>query len=291
MDYVTEFEKYLKEDGKRDSTILSYVGDIAGFLNYLSTKSSHFDGQLARFFITSYKQHLESLDYKVNTINKKINSLVCFNQFLIHMGQMTSMVVDLKRDKIRIAYGSEQEVEVYTENEVERLLFYIQDPSKVSLRDKLIVLLLLYTGIRVSELVSIRLKDLDFLTMQLHVVGKGGKIREVPLRSEVVDVAKEYMATERKGHKFSHSEYLLLTQRSGKMDRDAVNKLLNKHGEYLGITMRPHKFRHTFCTRLLKAGVPLTTTAKIAGHARIQTTAAFYINTSRQDKQHAVELL
>ena len=207
------------------------------------------------------------------------------------MGQMTSMVVDLKRDKIRIAYGSEQEVEVYTENEVERLLFYIQDPSKVSLRDKLIVLLLLYTGIRVSELVSIRLKDLDFLTMQLHVVGKGGKIREVPLRSEVVDVAKEYMATERKGHKFSHSEYLLLTQRSGKMDRDAVNKLLNKHGEYLGITMRPHKFRHTFCTRLLKAGVPLTTTAKIAGHARIQTTAAFYINTSRQDKQDAVDLL
>ncbi len=87
---------------------------------------------------------------------------------------MTSMVVDLKKDKTRIAYGSEQEVEVYTENEVERLLFYIQDQEKVSLRDKLIVLLLLYTGIRVSELVSIRLKDLDFLTMQLHVVGKGG---------------------------------------------------------------------------------------------------------------------
>ncbi len=88
---------------------------------------------------------------------------------------MTSMVVDLKKDKTRIAYGSEQEVEVYTENEVERLLFYIQDQEKVSLRDKLIVLLLLYTGIRVSELVSIRLKDLDFLTMQLHVVGKGGQ--------------------------------------------------------------------------------------------------------------------
>jgi len=291
MNYVAEFERYLREDGKSSSTILSYVGDIAGFLKYLTTKGTSFDGQLARFFITSYKQHLESLDYKVNTINKKINSLVCFNQFLIHMGQMTSMVVDLKRDKIRIAYGSEQEVEVYTENEVERLLFYIQDQDRVSLRDKLIVLLLLYTGIRVSELVSIRLKDLDLLTLQLHVVGKGGKIREVPLRSEVVEVAKEYMATERKDHKFSDSEYLLLTQRSGKMDRDAVNKLLNKHGEYLAITMRPHKFRHTFCTRLLKAGVPLTTTAKIAGHARIQTTAAFYINTSRQDKQDAVDLL
>jgi len=97
MDFVAEFEKYLKEDGKRDSTILSYVGDVQGFLNYLSTKGTSFDGQLVRFFITSYKQHLESLDYKVNTINKKINSLVCFNQFLIQEGQMTSMVVALKK--------------------------------------------------------------------------------------------------------------------------------------------------------------------------------------------------
>ena len=291
MDYVAEFERYLREDGKNSSTILSYSGDIAGFLEYLTTKGTTFDGKLARFFITSYKQHLEALDYKVNTINKKINSLVCFNQFLIQQGQMNSMVVDLKKDKTRIAYGSEQEVEVYTENEVERLLFYIQDQDKVSLRDKLIVLLLLYTGIRVSELVSIRLKDLDFLTMQLHVVGKGGKIREVPLRSEVVEVAKEYMNTERREHKFSDSEYLLLTQRSGKMDRDAVNKLLNKHGEYLAITMRPHKFRHTFCTRLLIVGVPLTTVSKLAGHSSIQTTVAFYINTSRQDKQDAVDLL
>ena len=127
MNYVAEFERYLREDGKSSSTILSYVGDIAGFLEYLTAKGTSFDGQLVRFFVTSYKQHLESLDYKVNTINKKINSLVCFNQFLIQQGQMTSMVVDLKKDKTRIAYGSEQEVEVYTDSEVERLLFYIQN--------------------------------------------------------------------------------------------------------------------------------------------------------------------
>lgn len=99
------------------------------------------------------------------------------------------------------------------------------------------------------------------------------------------------MATERKTHKFAESEYLLLTQRAKKMDRDTVNKLLNKHGEYLGITMWPHKFRHTFCTRLLKVGVPLTTVSKLAGHSSIQTTSAFYINTSRQEKIEAVDLL
>lgn len=190
MDYVLEFEKYLKEDGKRDSTILSYTGDVRGFLDYLASKESTFHGQIVRFHITSYKKYLEQLGCKVNTINKKINSLVCFNHFLLEREEMDRMVVDLRKDKIRIAHGSEQEVEVYSESEVERLLFYIQNPERVNVRDKLIILILLYTRLRVSELVSIKIKDLDFLTMQLHVVGKGGKIREVPLRPEVVEVAK-----------------------------------------------------------------------------------------------------
>jgi integrase/recombinase XerD len=75
------------------------------------------------------------------------------------------------------------------------------------------------------------------------------------------------------------------------MDRDAVNRLLQRMEKKIGIRMHPHKFRHTFCTRLLKKGVELTTVAKLAGHASIQTTATFYINTSKQDKRDAVELL
>ena len=72
MDYVAEFKLYLKEDGKSASTILSYVGDVQNFLEYLDTKGSYFNGQITRFFITSYKEHLQLLNYKVNTINKKI---------------------------------------------------------------------------------------------------------------------------------------------------------------------------------------------------------------------------
>ena len=291
MDYLAKFEQYLYEDGKSTSTILSYTRDIKGFLNYLKQNGHEFDGNLARFHVTSFKQELEAKDFKYNTINKKINSLVSFNQFLIDKGVMQRLIVDLKKDKIRIAYGSEQEVEVYTENEVERLLFFIQDESKVTIRDKLIIYILLYTGIRVSELVSIKLKDIDLLTLQIKINGKGGKIREVPLRAEVVEEIKYYLETERRNHKFNQSEYLLLTERSGKMDRDAVNKLLNKYGKALEIKMKPHKFRHTFCTRLLKAGVPLSTISKLAGHSSIQTTVAFYVTTSRQDKLDAVDLL
>ena len=291
MNHIELFRQYLDEDGKSNATVASYVGDIQGFITYLQAKGVEFDGRLQRYQITSYKKQLLADEYEINTINKKINSLVCFNHFLVSSKNMDELVVDLRKDKVKVANGSEKEVEVYTDAEVDRLLFYIQDPAKVSVRDKLIINLLLFTGIRVGELVAIKPKDIDFLTMQLKVFGKGGKLREVPLRAEVIEVAKEYLDSERRSHKYHDSEYLLLTQRSGKMDRDAVNKLLNKLGKLLGISMKPHKFRHTMLSKLAHKGVPLTTIAKIGGHAGIQTTASFYVSTSRKDKQNAIDLL
>lgn len=125
--------------------------------------------------------------------------------------------------------------------------------------------------------------------MNLKIVaGKGGQFCEIPLKGEVVEAIREYLEKERKENKFAGSEYLILTARAGNMDRDAVNRLLQRMGKVVGIPMNPHKFRHTFCTRLLKKGVELTTVAKLAGHASIQTTAKFYINTSKKDKRNAV---
>jgi len=191
-----------------------------------------------------------------------------------------------------VAKGSEREVEVLTEEETEKLLFSISDRRKVDVRESLVVTILLYTGLRVTELVNLKLKDIDLLACSLTVrCGKGGKIRDVPLRSEVNEAIKEYLCTKRKENKHNDSEYLFLTQRSGKMDRDTVNKILRKIGKETRLNLYPHKFRHTFCTRLVKKGVELTTVAKLAGHANIQTTASFYINTSRVDKEQAVNLL
>lgn len=288
---VAEFEETLGADGKAAKTLESYVGDIRAFLQWLESKGTTFTGNLKRFYITSYRNYLVQEGYEVNTINKKINSLQSFSQFLIDRGYLKEQVVDLKKDKVKVAAGSEGEVEVFTDAEVEKLLFYIQSEQVLS-RDRLIILMLLYTGIRVSELVNIKLKDIDVLSMNLTVAwGKGGKRREVPLKNEVIEAIKEYLEGERKDNKFADSEYLILTNRSAKMYRDAVNRLLNRMESKLGIRMHPHKYRHTFCTRLLKRGVELTTVAKLAGHASIQTTASFYINTSQKDKREAVELL
>jgi len=169
MDVISQFEQYLVENGIAPKTIESYVGDVKGFAEYLAGMGVDDPADLKRFYVAIYKNHLIEAKYKVATINKKINSLQAFNLFLIKRKLATDQVVTLKRDRIKVAAGSEGEVEVFSEQEVSQLLFFVQDRSRVSLRNQLIVHLLLYTGVRVSELCGIQLGDIDYLTSTLRV--------------------------------------------------------------------------------------------------------------------------
>jgi len=129
MNYIESFESHLREQGKADKTIQSYIGDTAQFLTYLESKELSFDGILNRFTINSYKNHLIKENYEPTTINKKLNSLQSFNDFLIHENIMKEKVVELGRDRIKIAKGSEKPVEVYSDDLIESLLFHMRRPS------------------------------------------------------------------------------------------------------------------------------------------------------------------
>ncbi|MBL4953275.1 tyrosine-type recombinase/integrase [Neobacillus sp. YIM B02564] len=289
--YIEEFSNWLFEEGKADKTIESYVNDVKGFQSYLEEKHKDIP-VLSRFSFVRYKEHLIKEGYAVSTINKKVNSLKVYNDFLKTKGIVSESFIQLKRDRIKIAAGSEDVVDILSEEQVEKLLFYVEDRRKVSIRNKLIVYLLLYTGVRVSELVGIRIVDIDFLTSQLIVAnGKGGKRREIGLRQDVLHLIREYMKDERSESVFHHSDYLLVSQRSEKMHRDAVRDWLAKVSEEVGFKLHPHKFRRSFASRLLKRGVDLTTVSKICGHSSVQVTARYYIQTTRQEKMDAVQLL
>lgn len=287
---IDEFRQWLFTEGKADKTIESYVNDVKGFQSYLQEKLDDVP-VLSRFSFVRYKEYLIKEGYAVSTINKKINSLKIYNDFLKTKGVISESFIQLKRDRIKIAAGSEDDVEALSEEQVEQLLFYVENRSKVSARNKLIVYLLLYTGVRVSELVGIKIADVDFLTSQLTVIGKGGKRREIGLRQDVLQLVKDYMKEERSESNYSHSGYLLVSQRAEKMHRDAVRNWLAKISKELGFKLYPHLFRHTFCTRLLKKGVDLTTVSKLAGHSTVSMTAKFYIQTTKQEKMDAVNLL
>jgi integrase/recombinase XerD len=287
---IEKFEQWLFAEGKAPKTIESYVNDVKGFQSYLQEKLKDMP-VLSRFSFVKYKEHLMKEGYAVSTINKKINSLKVYNDFLRTEGIVSESFIQLKRDRIKIADGSEESVDALTEEQVEKLLFYVEDRRKVTLRNKLIVYLLLYTGVRVSELVGIQIADIDFLNSTLKVTGKGGKRREIGLRQDVLHLIRQYMKEERSESVFRDSPYLLLSQRAGKMHRDAVRGWLVKISKELGFKLHPHLFRHTFCTRLLKKGVDLTTVSKLAGHSTVNMTAKYYIQTTRQEKLDAVQLL
>jgi len=287
---IAKFEQWLFTEGKAAKTIESYVNDVKGFQSYLQEKLKDVP-VLSRFSFVRYKEYLMKEGYAVSTINKKINSLKVYNDFLRTKGFLSESFIQLKRDRIKIAAGSEYNVDALSDEQVEQLLFYVENRNKVSVRNKLIVYLLLYTGVRVSELVGIKIVDIDFLTSQLAVIGKGGKRRGIGLRQDVFQLVRDYMKEERSGSNFSHSDYLLVSQRAEKMHRDAIRDWLAKISKELGFKLHPHLFRHTFCTRLLKKGVDLTTVSKLAGHSTVNMTAKFYIQTTKQEKMDAVNLL
>ncbi len=284
---VQGFSQHLLEDGKSPKTIESYTGDVVGFLAYLGKMGVDFGGEMRRFHITNYRNHLVESGYEAATVNKKINSLQAFNRYLVELGLMTESVVDLRKDRVKVAAGGEKQVEIFEEKQLKRLLFYVQG-DKVSARDRAIILVLLYTGVRVSELCDIKVRNIDFLTGSLRITGKGGKVREVPLKPEVAEAIRDYLP-ERAGSPYGDLEHLFLGQR-GPLQRDAVNTILESH-TVRDVRLKPHTFRHTFCTRLINRGVPLTTVSKLAGHSSVETTARFYINSSKEDKMRAVNML
>ncbi|WOV84734.1 tyrosine-type recombinase/integrase [Sporosarcina jeotgali] len=288
---IEAFEQWLFEEGRAPRTIESYVSDVKGFQQFLKEKAAGEEQPLSRFSFVRFKDHLLQKNFAVATINKKVNSLKVYNDFLRTTGILSESIIVLKRDKIHIAAGSEAAVTSLSEEQVEQLLFFVENRNKVSARNKLIVYLMLYTGVRVSELVSIKLTDIDFLTSHLQVIGKGGKRREIGLKPEVLRLVREYIKEERSASVFYQSDYLLVSQRAEKMHRDAVRNWLAKISNELGFWLHPHIFRHTFCTRLLKKGVDLTTVSKLAGHSTVNMTAKFYIQTTREEKMNAINRL
>lgn len=293
MNTIAEFEAYLYADGKAPKTLASYLSDIKSFHKYLSELGISEPANIARAHITGFRNQMLQKGYKPSTINKSINSLNCYTQFLVKERILPPQapLVKSSQDRVKVASDCKHSVEVFTEEEFNKILGYINSQNTLSQRDRLMFYFLAYTGTRVSEVCHVKLSDLDLLTGQVKILGKGTKFREVPLRPDLVEMIKQYIKEERARGKFADSAFLFTSQRSGRLNRDTINKALGKIEDATGFHIFPHKLRHYFCTKLISAGVPLTTVSRLAGHSDPATTAEFYVNTSRKDKELAVNLL
>lgn len=157
----------------------------------------------------------------------------------------------------------------------------------LGLRDRAVLTILYGTGIRASECAGLREADIDWEERTIHVVGKGGHERTIPLNEEVVHILRQYRLAR---GSVKLQEAFFRSREGGALSRNAVYERVRRYGGKARITKRvfPHQLRHTFATELIKRGVNLVTVRDLLGH-RLVTSTQIYIHLTAQDLRHAAD--
>ncbi|WP_449619505.1 tyrosine-type recombinase/integrase [Robertmurraya sp. Marseille-Q9965] len=292
---ITCFIQELEMEGKSPLTIRAYSNDIQQFTDWLFETIGYKTDAITETDLREYRQFLNLLKkLKVTSINRKIKSVVRYQRFLYKQG-ICKEEVDLKKVLQRNNIEYDYDVKVVEKQDLYRLKRTIE--AEGNRRDILVYYLLFGTGVRCSELVSIELDDIHITERNgknnySYIMirnGKGSKVRKVNLNSEVVNAIKTYLEV-----RASVSSNKLLQGQRGTLTRLAINKLLEKYSKkaQLDYIVSPHMARHTFCSNLIKEGkVDPKTVAILSGHSSVDTLYRFYVNSSAEDKQRAVDNL
>ncbi|MCQ4089129.1 tyrosine-type recombinase/integrase [Exiguobacterium sp. LL15] len=273
------FRRFLYEQGRQPSTIASYVAEVEKFSGR-GTFSSRDD-------ILSHKQHLLDQGRKAATINKFLNAMTAYNDFLMAQGKLDRRWIYWS-DRIKVAQGSHQ-VDVLTEEEFRRVQQVL--PS-LSYRNQSLIHLLLYAGLRASELVELRMGQIDLIGRNIEVHGKGDKVRKVPLREDTLERIREYIEKERIEHRLADtSPFVFLSQRGVSLTGGGLADILSTLDEVVGRHLYPHLFRHTFATRLTQKHIDITIISRLLEHHSIERTNRYYIQTLKEENHKAIEQL
>lgn len=188
-----KFKKYLENESVSKNTIMSYISDIAIFLNFFKDKFGEEIIQLEHIVITEYIKELKNASRKSNTINRKLAALSKYNKFLIEQGMQENYVIKQKD------YVKQQAKLMAPYSPTEKELLKIKLSAKDSKRDIAIITTFAHGGLRVSELINLEQTDLNFESRSIIVRGKGNKVRIVVMADVVYDALQEYLDEREKG--------------------------------------------------------------------------------------------
>ena len=264
------------------NTINSYRKDILQFENYISLKFKKkidFKNALSKDVFDEYLIYLYDKEYRPATLARKLSSIKSFFIFLEDEKIISSNPVKfLKFPKLqrKIPKTLNQEI-------IDTML----DNSKnLSLRDSTIIELIYATGIRASELINIKITDIDFNEATLRILGKGSKERIIPIHNLALKLIAKYWKNEIYNHnklvknkniKFKR-DFLFLNIHGKKLTRQGLWYIIKTISKKLGLDINkisPHILRHTFATHLLYNGVPLRHLQELLGHSNISTTQIY----------------
>jgi integrase/recombinase XerC len=271
MDKIEKFLEHLRLDlNYSDKTIKSYQQDIESFKKYLNSKGADFETanpQLIRMYLSN---EMEEGKTKV-TCCRRIAGLRHFYEYLLRSNFIKEnpfLFVGAPKKEIRYpeALYLEQIENLFAKNR--------ERTDDLKYRDQAIIELLYASGVRVSELVSIKMNTIDFKNRTIRVFGKGRKERMVIFSKSCQKTLMDYLKNSQLRHS---SDYLFTNARGEQLTPRGVEYILNQIQDKCGVQLglHPHMLRHTFATHLLEGGADLRVIQELLGHESINTTQIY----------------
>jgi len=270
---LQNFLEYISvEKGLSKNTRFSYARDIEKLFEFFAGQGMN-GIQAEEKDLIAFIHGQSRLGLSARSLARLISSLKSFYSFLLLEGILTkNPTANLSAPKIWFTLPKFLTVE-----EVERLLEQPEDDDPRGCRDRAMLELLYATGLRVSELVSLKEKDVNLKSGFLICKGKGGKERIVPLGNSATQAVEKYLSEVRFQIGRTDSDVLFLTSRGNAFTRQGFWKMLKQYGHQAGLGKKisPHILRHTFATHLLERGADLRSVQLMLGHSQITTTQIY----------------
>ena len=271
-DYITSIKSIKRYS---EYTVSNYYKDIMDFINYLDGRDYL---KINDDDVVYYLEYLYKKNYNKNSISRKLSAVRSFYNYLVRNEIISYNYFNNHRNpkKDRI-------LPKYLKNDDIKKMYEVCKNT----RNKLILELLYVTGIRVSELVGIKLKDINTYNREIKILGKGSKERIVMYSSDCANLLDEYINNQRRELDKHNSEYLILNKNGSKISTTSVREILNKI-ELLSCTnskVTPHMLRHTFATDMLNNGADLVSVKELLGHESLDTTSIYTHVTNEQIKK------
>lgn len=278
---VSKYLDYLMiEKGLSKLTLYSYSLDLISYFAFYNTYND--TNELKSSDLNDYISFLSVNEYSISSISRKVSVIKNFYLFLVN--EEINMDLTLKYE---LPKRGNHLPSFLTLEEVENLLncFLVKENDFTTLRNRAMVEIMYSSGLRVSELLSLKLKDINFINGIIRIKGKGNKERSIPIGEYALDYLKLYLNNGKNKLRITqNSEYLFINKNGKPLSRQYFFKLIVSKAKEANIykSISPHTLRHSFATHLLENGADLRVVQEILGHSNVQTTQIYtHISTKR----------
>ena len=282
-DHLDSYLKYLRDiKHYSQATLDSYRRDISGYLQYLSEQTVTDITEASIHNVRSYLASRHRQGLTSSSMQRALSSLRGFYKYLIKQNLLTANPAT----DVRAPKGAKTLPKVLDVDQVDQLL-NCAATNPLEIRDNAMMELIYSSGLRLSELVNLDLLDIELRAAQVKVIGKGNKMRYVPVGQQARQAITAWLRV-REGMVRPNEQAVFINNRGSRLSQRSVQKRLREHAQrsQLGVHVHPHMLRHSFASHLLESSGDLRSVQELLGHANISTTQVY----TQLDFQHLAKV-